>query len=209
MHALMDGLKDSSFYRSLNKREPTSLNDLLRRAEGYIRAEERAVVKEAQETPNSEEGRKRKIEKDIDSRNTKDRKQTRYNLRDRHSQTQREFVGYTTLTPLNTSRTEVFNVAKKTEKLQWPARMASNPTRRDQTRFCAFHGEHGHDTEECRQLKIEIERLIRRGALRQFVKTNDGSRNRKDQHKKPGEKEKEEEQPLEVVGTINIVSLPS
>ncbi|GKV19330.1 hypothetical protein SLEP1_g29608 [Rubroshorea leprosula] len=87
--------------------------------------------------------------------------------------------------------------------------MASNPARRDQTRFCAFHGEHGHDTEECRQLKIEIERLIRRGALRQFVKTNDSSRNRKDQHKKPGEKEKEEEQPLEVVGTINIVSLPS
>ncbi|GKU93134.1 hypothetical protein SLEP1_g6759 [Rubroshorea leprosula] len=86
--------------------------------------------------------------------------------------------------------------------------MASNPTRRDQTRFCAFHGEHGHDTEECKQLKIEIERLIRRGALRQFVKTNDSSRNRKDRHKKPGEKEKEEEQPLEVVGTINIISLP-
>ncbi|GKV45374.1 hypothetical protein SLEP1_g52466 [Rubroshorea leprosula] len=77
MHALMDGLKDSSFYRSLNKREPTSLNDLLRRAEGYIRAEERAAIKEAQETSNSE--RKRKIEKDIDNESTKDRKQSRYN----------------------------------------------------------------------------------------------------------------------------------
>ncbi|GLT82257.1 hypothetical protein SLE2022_401500 [Rubroshorea leprosula] len=77
MHALMDGLKDSSFYISLNKREPTSLNDLLRRAEGYIRAEERVAVKEAQETANSE--RKRKIEKDIDNESPKDRKQSRYN----------------------------------------------------------------------------------------------------------------------------------
>ena len=36
-------------------------------------------------------------------------------------------------------------------------------------KFCLYHRDHGHDTEECIQLQDEIEELIRRGRLDRFI----------------------------------------
>ena len=47
--------------------------------------------------------------------------------------------------------------------------MRSDPTKRDNTRYCEFHRDHGHRTDDCIQLRKEIEYLIQRGYLRHFV----------------------------------------
>ena len=47
--------------------------------------------------------------------------------------------------------------------------MKSDPARRDDTKYCAFHKDHGHRTDDCIQLKKEIEYLIRRGHLSRYV----------------------------------------
>ena len=47
--------------------------------------------------------------------------------------------------------------------------MKSNPARRDDTKYCEFHKDHGHRTNDCIQLKNEIEYLIRRGHLSRYV----------------------------------------
>ena len=47
--------------------------------------------------------------------------------------------------------------------------MKSDPARRDDTKYCEFHKDHGHRTDECIQLKKEIEYLIRRGLLSRYV----------------------------------------
>ena len=49
--------------------------------------------------------------------------------------------------------------------------MKSNPARRDDTKYCEFHKGHGHQTDDCIQLKKEIEYLIRRGHLSRYAAT--------------------------------------
>ena len=47
--------------------------------------------------------------------------------------------------------------------------MKTNPAKRDLTKYCEFHRDHGHRTDDCIQLRKEIEYLIRREHLRRFV----------------------------------------
>ena len=47
--------------------------------------------------------------------------------------------------------------------------MRSNPDNRNKDKWCHFHNDHGHYTNDCRALKEMIEDLINRGYLREFV----------------------------------------
>ncbi|KAL3518679.1 hypothetical protein ACH5RR_021268 [Cinchona calisaya] len=47
--------------------------------------------------------------------------------------------------------------------------MVSAPDKRDRAKYCPFHGQHGHDTEACNHLKVEIEKVIQEGHLQQFI----------------------------------------
>ncbi|RRT46808.1 hypothetical protein B296_00051617 [Ensete ventricosum] len=48
--------------------------------------------------------------------------------------------------------------------------MKSHSERCDKRRYCRFHREYGHDTEECRNLQYQIEDLIQHGHLRRYVR---------------------------------------
>ena len=47
--------------------------------------------------------------------------------------------------------------------------MKSNLATRDNTKYCEFHRDYGHLTDDCIQLRKEIEYLIRRGYLKRFI----------------------------------------
>ncbi|KAL5542111.1 hypothetical protein UlMin_009821 [Ulmus minor] len=51
-----------------------------------------------------------------------------------------------------------------------PPAIKTPVNRRDNTKYCRYHRDIGHITEECRVLKDEIERLIQRGQLRNYVR---------------------------------------
>ena len=51
--------------------------------------------------------------------------------------------------------------------------MKTDPAKRDMTKYCDFHRDHGHQTYDCIQLKKETEYLIRCGHLRRYVALED------------------------------------
>ena len=55
--------------------------------------------------------------------------------------------------------------------------MKSNPATRDNTKYCEFHRDYGHRTDNCIQLKREIEYLIQRGYLRRFISPGNQAQN--------------------------------
>ena len=80
---------------------------------------------------------------------------------------------------------QILTEIKDEQYLKWPRPLHSLPSVRDKRKYCRFHKGHGHYTEDCRDLKEQIEELIRKGKLQKYVKRGDSSRYRdgqKNQH---------------------------
>ena len=73
-------------------------------------------------------------------------------------------------TPLTAPLGEVY--AQIETGLPEPRKMKTPNRKRDNSKFCRYHKDHGHETNDCWKLKEEIEKLIQRGQLRQYVDKN-------------------------------------
>jgi hypothetical protein len=72
-------------------------------------------------------------------------------------------------TPLNASLTEVLTAIKGDPAFRWPQKMRTDPYRRDRNKFCEYHEDHRHSTEDCISLRREIENFVRNGKLIRFL----------------------------------------
>ena len=60
--------------------------------------------------------------------------------------------------------------------LKWLRPLHSSPHMSDKKRYYQFHKDHGHNTENYRDLNEQIEELIRKGKLQKYVKKGESSR---------------------------------
>ncbi|CAA0806573.1 Unknown protein, partial [Striga hermonthica] len=67
------------------------------------------------------------------------------------------------------------------------------PTQPKSRRYCRFHKDYGHTTEDCRHLKNEIERLIRAGHPKEFVYQDKGRRKEKRRYREDSVERSEED----------------
>ncbi|GAV59709.1 LOW QUALITY PROTEIN: hypothetical protein CFOL_v3_03240, partial [Cephalotus follicularis] len=70
-------------------------------------------------------------------------------------------------------------------------------------KYYRYHRDHRHDTEECRQLKNQIEDLIRKGHLRKYVDRDAPQGRRELRREEAPRKEEQQQQPRGVIHTIS------
>nr|CAN61299.1 hypothetical protein VITISV_027058 [Vitis vinifera] len=73
------------------------------------------------------------------------------------------------LTPLSISYEKLLPMIQDMSDFRWPGPLRTDPSKRDHSKKCAYHKEHGHTTEMCRSIYYLVEKLIRAGHLKQYL----------------------------------------
>ncbi|XP_030964016.1 uncharacterized protein LOC115985189 [Quercus lobata] len=81
---------------------------------------------------------------------------------------------------------------------QWPNKMAGDPLKRNQNLYCAYHQEPGHTTDDYRNLKNYLDRLVREGKLRHLLHRSEG-------WQEPSNNETRQRTLRPPIGTINVI----
>ncbi|KAF2591518.1 hypothetical protein F2Q70_00039258 [Brassica cretica] len=71
---------------------------------------------------------------------------------------------------LSISKPELVNVLRQMDQqVKWPQKMKAPDSFRNPGLWCDFHRDHGHKTEDCVALRIEVTELLKKGYLREFL----------------------------------------
>ena len=172
--------KDLTF--SISKNPQASMAEVLAKAEKYINGEEALISKKGSSSTHKEKseidkrrGRSPKRQSDRERSPKKDGERSpkrRGSLRDHLGPPQlerRQRYSPRRFTPLTASVSQVLREVQNEQFMRWSTQMKSDPATRNNTRYCEFHRDYGHRTDDCIQLRKEIEYLIQREYLRRFI----------------------------------------
>ncbi|XP_023897041.1 uncharacterized protein LOC112008911 [Quercus suber] len=113
-------------------------------------------------------------------------------------------------TPLVMPVDKILMQIKDENFLKWPRPLHSSPNICDKNKYCRFHKDHGHYTEDCRDLKEQIEELIRKGKLQRYVKKGefgkfkDGNKNQRESSSR--DEGNTSQLPQGIIGEINTIT---
>ena len=170
------GLKSKDFVASLAKNPPKTMAEALLKAQKYMNAEEAlAAIDGVDKT-------KKKERKDDRRGQKRDRTDRRNNEGNKRREDKNPCP--VKFTPLVMPVDQILIEIKDEPSLKWLRPLHLSPNMRDKRKYCRFHKDHGHYTEDCRDLKEQIEELIRRWKLQQYVKKGDSTKyGKKGQHR--------------------------
>ena len=179
------GVQSKDLMFSISKNPEASMAEVLAKIEKYINGEEALLSKQRSSSTQKEKSRgdkkrerspKTQAHRDRSPRRNRENRERspkrRGNIRDRLGPPQPELQQQYSprqYTPLTTSGSQVLREVQHEKFLRWPSQIKSDPVKRDNTKYCEFHRDHRHRTDDCIQLRKEIEYLIRHGHLRCYV----------------------------------------
>ncbi|XP_023894577.1 uncharacterized protein LOC112006533 [Quercus suber] len=157
------GLKEGEFLFSMLKNKPKTMANILFKAMKYMNAEDALIAQK--------DGKgKRKRENTEDARSDTKKKTSQFDWRKddgRIRPPSRQIINFT---PLNTPLDQVLMQIGDDPTLKWLEKLKRDPNKRFRDKYCRFHRNHRYDTSNCYELKSQIETLIRKGKLQQFVR---------------------------------------
>ena len=149
--------------KSLTGKPVSNVHQLMDRIDKYKRVEEDQLQGKGKEK--------------IIPTKANDFRSERYN----HNQPRRDFsrqVGQSNVQTVNAVfREPVQQVLEKVRNepfFRWPGKMAGDPLKRNQNLYCHYHQDHGHTTEDCRNLWNHLDQLVRKGKLRHLLHLSSG-----------------------------------
>ena len=153
---------------SISKNPQASMDKVLAKAEKYINGEEALISKKESSSTHKEKGgtdkrrgrspKRQSVRESSPKKDGERSSKRRGNLRDRLGPPQferRQRYSPQRFTPLIASVSQVLREVRNEQFLRWPTQMKSDPTIRDNTKYCEFHRDYGHRTDDCIQLKRE------------------------------------------------------
>ena len=94
--------------------------------------------------------------------------------------------------------------------LKWLRPLYSSSHVRDKNKYCCFHKDHGHYMEDCRDLKEQIEELIRKEKLQKYMKKGEynnckgGSKSQREFSSKTDDRP--HQPPQDIIGEIKTIA---
>nr|XP_023905144.1 uncharacterized protein LOC112016920 [Quercus suber] len=163
------GLRSRDLVSSLAKNPPKTMAAMLLKAQKYINAEDALAAIKDEDRP-GDKGRKE------DDRRGQKRDRPDHRVSDGVRRKDEKSPRTVKFTPLVMPVDEILTQIKDEHYLKWPRPLHSSPNVRDKSKYCRFHKDHGHYTEDCRDLKEQIEELIRKGKLQKFIKKGENNK---------------------------------
>ncbi|XP_043705311.1 uncharacterized protein LOC122655153 [Telopea speciosissima] len=152
-----NGVTNHDLVKSIALKPVTTMSQLLDWCYQYANMFD---IMKARRTADPKVAEKKRTSEKEEKKDTKKTRSDRYSDRDQSPN----------YTPLNTTKTKILMEVYDRGLLQWPRPMFSKHEERNKKKYYKFHRDVGHDTEDCRQLKREIEDVIQKGHLRRYVK---------------------------------------
>ncbi|GJW34757.1 reverse transcriptase domain-containing protein [Tanacetum coccineum] len=161
--AFISGMRPGRLFKDLIAKPLTSLEDLFTQTNNFIRAEDANNENRLREP--RRETKQHVTYKDLPRRN-KDKHVSR--SASRHMESPR--FPREAFTALIKSPSKILATSEGKSMLRPPPRMFTPASKRDQTRYCEFHEDHGHETNDCIDLRKEIKACVRSGRLAHLAK---------------------------------------
>ncbi|XP_050281386.1 uncharacterized protein LOC126722271 [Quercus robur] len=173
------GLRSRDLVASLAKNPPKTMAEMLLKAQKYMNAKDVLAAIKDVEKP-GDKGKKE------DER--RGQKWERPDRRNYDGNRRKDDKGPRTVkfTPLVMPVDKILTQIKDEHYLKWPRPLHSSPNVRHKNKYCQFHKNHGHNTEDCRDLKEQIKELIWKGKLQKYVKKGEYSKFRDDNKSQHG-----------------------
>nr|GEW28593.1 reverse transcriptase domain-containing protein [Tanacetum cinerariifolium] len=153
IYGFMHGVNNPELTKRLNEHVPKIVEEMMTATTTFIRGETDAASKKKVHTSwkSQDQSKRQTFERRSDFRIQP-----------------KDWRGSNKFTPLTRTPKEIF--AAESGKFKSPPPMVTSVEKRSSNKFCEFHNDKGYNTDECVQLRKQIEELLRAGKLLHFIK---------------------------------------
>ena len=146
--AFHNGVNSDLFTHKLYKQEPQTMAELVYSAQNFMNAEDVIIAKKRK--------RVKRMEADLlchPKQGPHPKKARMGEKKDWDNKKASSLARNQQYTPLNMLLEQVLMQIKNDPSLMWTEKMKGDPNKRNRNKYCRFHRDHEHDTDECFDLK--------------------------------------------------------